>query len=212
MLTTPCPYLESARVVTSVARELRSAGRSLEFVDFGGGFATDYGDGAVEPPASFARASLELLRREGLAGLAVIVEPGRALSAPFGVVVARVVQHKQSGARRWCMIDAGMNDLVRPALYGARHRIEPVERAPGGDEWHVVGPVCESADDFGLHALGPSVPHHVVLRDAGAYGFTMASAYNGRALPAEVFISGGNVAKIAPSPGVEAWVKTRLDA
>jgi diaminopimelate decarboxylase len=110
------------------------------------------------------------------------------------------------------MIDAGMNDLIRPALYAARHRIEPLERAPGGGEWQVVGPVCESADDFGLHALGDDVPEHVVIRDAGAYGFTMASQYNGRALPTEVFVSGGRVAKIAVSAGVDAWVARRLEA
>ena len=88
------------------------------------------------------------------------------------------------------MIDAGMNDLVRPALYGARHRIEPVLAATPGAQWQVVGPVCESADDFGLHALGSRVPEQVVIRDAGAYGFAMSSNYNTRPRPAEVMVDG----------------------
>jgi len=212
MLATPGPYLESARVVCDVASELRAAGKHLEFVDFGGGFGIDYGAAAVEPPAAFARASLALLAERGLDDLTLVVEPGRALVAPFGVLVARVVQEKRSGTRRWCMIDAGMNDLIRPALYQARHRIEPVLRPGNGQQWQVVGPVCESADDFGLHALGDPLPSHVVVRDAGAYGFTMASEYNGRALPAEIFVAGGKVAKVARSPGVDSWVQRRLDA
>jgi diaminopimelate decarboxylase len=110
------------------------------------------------------------------------------------------------------MIDAGMNDLIRPALYGAKHRIEPIERTPSAPEWRVVGPVCESTDDFGAHPLGPEPPNAVVIRDAGAYGFVMASEYNGRPLPAEVFVSGGTVKSVSASPGREAWVRGRLDA
>jgi diaminopimelate decarboxylase len=212
MLATPEPYLESARVVLQVARARRAAGGKLEYVDFGGGFAVDYGPGPVTPPAEMTRAALRLLANEGFADLALLVEPGRALVAPYGVLVASVVQQKRSGVRQWCMIDAGMNDLVRPALYGAHHRIEPADRLVGGPDWHVVGPVCESADDFGFHPLGEPLPAAVVIRDAGAYGFTMASEYNGRPLPAELFCEDGRVVSVRVSPGVEAWVKSRLGA
>lgn len=212
MLATPGPYLESAQVVCDRARARLDAGHSLDFVDFGGGFAIDYGEGPVEPPADFVRAALGLLARERLAGLELIVEPGRALVAPHGVLVARVLSGKVSGARRWAMLDAGMNDLIRPALYQAVHRVEPLERPPGGTRWRVVGPVCESADDFGAHALGDSLPAGVVIRDAGAYGFVMASEYNGRALPAEVFVSGGRVVNVSASPGAHDWVERRLRA
>jgi diaminopimelate decarboxylase len=128
-------------------------------------------------------------------------------------LVARVISSKASkSGRRWLLIDAGMNDLIRPALYGAHHRIEPVDRAPvdAGEGYRVVGPVCESSDDFGVHRFASPLPELVVIRDSGAYGFTMASEYNGRPLPTEVFLEGGRVASIKPARSVDAWVEARL--
>jgi diaminopimelate decarboxylase len=110
------------------------------------------------------------------------------------------------------MLDAGMNDLVRPALYGAKHRVELLDAPPAEPEWRVVGPVCESSDDFGGHPLGQAPAGLVALRDAGAYGFVLASEYNGRALPAEVFVSGGKVVHVSQSPGRASWVERRLRA
>jgi diaminopimelate decarboxylase len=141
--------------------------------------------------------------------------------AAHGVLVATVVQEKHTtlrggdgGARvrRWAFIDAAMNDLIRPALYGAHHRIEPLDALPSEPAWSVAGPVCESADTFGEHALGETAPARVVIRDTGAYGFVMASEYNGRPLAAEVFVSGGRVVHVHGSPGQEAWVKSRLES
>jgi diaminopimelate decarboxylase len=206
------PYLASARRVCEAARSGLARGLALEYVSFGGGYAIDYGGKAALEPGAFVRAGLALLADAGLSALELVIEPGRALVGPFGVVVASVIQSKRSGERRWVMIDAGMNDLIRPALYGAKHRIEPIERTPSAPEWRVVGPVCESTDDFGAHPLGPEPPNAVVIRDAGAYGFVMASEYNGRPLPAEVFVSGGTVKSVSASPGREAWVRGRLDA
>jgi diaminopimelate decarboxylase len=215
MLKQTEPYVSSGRVVCEVAREALGRGEKLEYVDLGGGFGIDYGDGPTEPPAAFARAAVELLREQELSQLTLVVEPGRSLVGPFGVLVASVIQEKVStaaeGQRRWLMIDAGMNDLLRPALYQATHRIEPLERAPGAESFRVVGPVCESTDDFGDFPIGPP-PRHVVVRDSGAYSFTMASEYNGRPLPAEVFVRDGKVVKTAASPGVEAWIASRLRA
>ena len=146
-----------------------------------------------------------------------MIEPGRSLVGSFGVLVAKVIQAKvsRSTGRRWLMIDAGMNDLIRPALYQARHRIEPLlcpENAASAP-YRVVGPICESSDDFGEHLLPVDpVPSLVVIRDAGAYGFTMASNYNGRALPAEVFVEKGVVASVAPAGDTAAWIAGRLQA
>jgi diaminopimelate decarboxylase len=213
MLSTTAPYRDAARAVCEVARARRTRGGQLEYVDFGGGFGIDYGGNVCEPPEAFVRAGLALLEEEGLGDLALVVEPGRALVGPYGVLVASVVQTKRSGARRWVLLDAAMNDLIRPALYSARHRIEPLDAPPQGEGlWHLAGPVCESADVFGEHPLGDAPPTRVVLRDAGAYGFVMASEYNGRPLAAEVFVAGGRVVHVRPSPGREAWVRGRLDA
>ncbi len=211
MLKTPESYLKSALVVCQTAKEARAQGMRLEYVDFGGGFGIDYGSSPARPPEEFAQAALGLLREQGLGDLMLVVEPGRCLVGPFGVLVAGVVQEKTSGERRWLMIDAGMNDLLRPALYQARHRIEPVERQPGELVHRVVGPVCESTDDFGDHALG-EVPRQVVIRDTGAYCFVMASEYNGRPLPAELFVKDGKLVHVSASPGLEAWLASRLRA
>jgi diaminopimelate decarboxylase len=206
------PYLRSARVVCDAARAAIAKGLALEYVSFGGGFGIDYGGKPAAEPSAFVRSALGLLAEQGLSALELVIEPGRSLVGPFGVLVATVVQSKRSGTRRWLMIDAGMNDLIRPALYGAKHRIEPLERAPSDPGWRVVGPVCESSDDFGEHPLGAEPPAHVAVRDAGAYGFVMASEYNGRPLPSEVFVSGGSVVRVSESPGRAAWVRRRLDA
>jgi diaminopimelate decarboxylase len=210
MLDEPEPYLRSARVVCGVARARLSAGAPLEFVDFGGGFGIDYGNGKFERPARFVERAVELLKDEGLSALELVIEPGRSLVGPHGVLLSRVLQEKHSGTRRWLMLDAGMNDLLRPALYGAFHRIEPLDRAPGGTTFCVVGPVCESADDFGDHPIGEPIPNQVVIRDAGAYGYSMASEYNGRALPGEVFLSGGAIVRYRPGQGAQAWIEGRL--
>jgi diaminopimelate decarboxylase len=212
-LTDTRAYLAAAELFARVASERRAAGDQLAFVDFGGGFGVDYGAGCPVRPADFARAAVALLARTGAAGLRVLVEPGRSLVAPHGVLVASVVGTKESivDGRRWLLIDAGMNDLLRPALYGAWHRVEPLEAAQvaSGPSWRVVGPVCESSDDFGAHPFAEP-PGRVVIRDAGAYGFTMASQYNARPLPAEVFLRAGRVVAVSRPAPVEAWVAGRL--
>lgn len=214
MLAETAPYEQSGAKVCEVAKARLAAGGALEFVDFGGGFGIDLGDGAVCPPATFVAAAHDLKERAGIGHLALVVEPGRSIVGSHGVVVADVVQSKASGTRRWLMINAGMNDVIRPALYGARHRIEPLNARPesGSQSFRVVGPVCESADDFGDFTLTQEAPSTVVIRDTGAYGFSMASEYNGRALPAEVFVKDGKVVHVSPSVGEEDWVRRRMRA
>ena len=210
--TTTAPYVASAKALFTLAREVLTT-HKLDYVDAGGGFGIDYGDGCEATPADFVRAALAEKKAHGLDALALYVEPGRALVGAHGVLVGRVVQQKVVGDRRWVMLDTGMNDLMRPALYGAKHRIELAERAPDGDRrWRVVGPVCESSDDFGDHPLGERPEGLVAIRDAGAYGYSMASRYNGRALPAEVFVSEGKVVAARAREDDEAWIKDRLAA
>jgi diaminopimelate decarboxylase len=217
-LTSIDGYVEAARVLFGMVRDVRGAGRarSLAFVDTGGGFGIDYGEGCAVRPTDFVRAAREAQRAAGIDDLALYVEPGRSLVAAHGVLVATVIQSKVAATRRWMMIDAGMNDLMRPALYQARHRIVPVEGgyvdATRALEWRVVGPVCESSDDFGTHTLPREPPREVAILDAGAYGYTMASRYNGRPLPAEVFVRGGRVVGKTRRAAPEEWVEDRVRA
>ncbi len=212
--TTVAPYAEGARTVFAIARDVRAT-HALEFVDAGGGMGVDYGAGCPVRPADFVRAARAEQKAAGLADLALYIEPGRALVATHGVLLAKVIQAKatRSGApRRWLMIDAGMNDLIRPALYQAVHRVVPLDGAAGETvPYRVVGPVCESSDDFGTHVLPATPPASVALLDAGAYGFTMASVYNGRPVPTEVFLAGGAYT-VSARRAADAWVHERLAA
>ena len=217
-LTEVEPYLESARVLFRRVRALRDDGRarSLRFVDTGGGFGVDYGDRGVDAPVprpgDFVRAVRAEQRAQRLDDLALFVEPGRSLVAPHGVLLASVIQIKVAEAARWLMIDAGMNDLIRPALYQAHHRIVPLRGDVAGATamaWRVVGPVCESSDDFGEHLLPRDPPAAVAILDAGAYGYSMASRYNGRQLPVEVFVSGGRVVARTRRATAQEWADER---
>jgi len=204
-------YLSSARALFEVAREVK-ARFALSYVDTGGGFGIDYGDGCSVSPADFIRATRALKAEHGLSNLALYCEPGRGLVGAHGVLVARVTQRKVGDREhRWIILNAGMNDLIRPALYQARHRIVPLTAPPGPlGAFRVVGPVCESSDDFGVHDLPEDHFDAVAILDAGAYGFSMASTYNGRALPAEVFVRGGRIEAIAPRHEIDAWVHARM--
>ena len=205
------PYVAAARIACALAAEVRKR-FPLEFVDTGGGFGVDYTGAACARPADFVRETLAVAAEAGVADLALHVEPGRVLVARHGVLLARVIQRKvsPSSGDRWLMIDAGMNDLIRPALYQAKHRVVAISRSAGKKgAWRVVGPCCESADDFGSHELPDAGFDHVALLDAGAYGYTMASRYNGRAFASEVFLRGGRVVSVSPRAPLRAWADER---
>ncbi|MDP9035451.1 MAG: diaminopimelate decarboxylase [Myxococcota bacterium] len=217
--TTTTPYVESARVLFGIVRSLRDGGRlqSLTYVNAGGGFGVDYaGVGAGLPrPSDFVHAVLAEQRAHALSDLMLTIEPGRCLVAPFGILLACVIQSKVTSVARWLMIDAGMNDLIRPALYQARHRIVPLDGAAIDADavpWRVVGPVCESSDDFGEHQLPPKPPAAVAILDAGAYGYTLASRYNGRQLPVEVFLRKGRVVGRTARMTPQEWATERAGA
>ena len=186
------PFVEAAGKMRVLAQALREEGHDIRRLDMGGGLGVPYGDGT--PPASpqqYGEALVKALR--GL-DVKVLVEPGRLLAANAGVLLSRVILRKQGqGSRRFAVIDAGMNDLLRPALYQAHHEIEPVGRPRRGTEVvDVVGPVCESADVLAKRRRLPLLQAGdlVVLRTAGAYGMAMASQYNARPRPAEVLVDG----------------------
>jgi diaminopimelate decarboxylase len=186
------PLRRAAEALVALARELCDAGIRLEYLDLGGGLGISYDEQPVPSAEDYAAIVLPAVRGSGLA---VVLEPGRRVVGAAGALVAGVVDTKQfPGSRRFVVLDAGMSELIRPALYGAFHRIVPVDPRPGPLEpCDIVGPVCESSDVFGRDRLMPPLePGDVVaLLDAGAYGSAMASNYLRRPLPAEVIVDDG---------------------
>ena len=191
-ITTLDPLLRAARDAVALADALRRDGIPLRHVDFGGGVGISYDGTPAVDVAEYVRGLVEVIRPSGLTAL---VEPGRVLVGPAGTLVARVVDIKQfPGARRFVVLDAGMTELMRPALYGAFHRIEPVAPRPGPPVVaDIVGPVCESTDTFARdRALPPvEVGDLVAIHDVGAYGAAMGSTYLRRPLPPEVLAESG---------------------
>jgi diaminopimelate decarboxylase len=191
-ITTPDPLRHAARTLATLAVELRDAGIELEHLDVGGGLGIAYEGRPIAGPAEYAAAVIPELRRSGLP---VLLEPGRSVVGHAGALIARVVDTKQyPDGRRFAVLDAGMGELIRPALYGSYHRIVPVRPRTGDSgPWDVVGPICESSDVFARDRVLPplDVDDLVAILDAGAYGSVMASNYNRHLLPAEVLVDAG---------------------
>jgi diaminopimelate decarboxylase len=191
-ITTLDPLLRAAAAAVALAVALRAEGIALSHVDFGGGVGISYDGTPAIDPSEYCRSLVEIIRPSGLTAL---VEPGRVLVGPAGSLLTRVVDIKQfEGSRRFVVLDAGMTELLRPALYGAFHRIEPLrprDGAPGVAD--IVGPVCESTDTFARDRQLPPVEvgDLMIVRDVGAYGSVMASNYLRRPLPPEVLIDAG---------------------
>jgi diaminopimelate decarboxylase len=205
------PLAAAARELAALARRLLAAGFALQTIDFGGGLGVDYQDGGPGPsPGALAAKVLPLL--EGLP-LTLLLEPGRFLIARAGVLLTRVLYLKQNRGKRFVIVDAGMNDLLRPSLYQAVHRIEPVAAKGGATIGvDVVGPVCETGDFFARgRELEPVVRGDLLaLLDAGAYGFVMASNYNMRPRPAEVLVDAGAARLVRRREAFDDLVRTEL--
>jgi diaminopimelate decarboxylase len=191
-ITSLDPLRRAAALAAAVSQELQQQGFPLEYVDVGGGLGVSYDGGDVPSAADYVGALMGAVRHTSLP---IVVEPGRSIAAAAGALVARVIDVKPRTAESdFIIIDAGMTELMRPALYGAFHRIEPVSSPATGDHlYEVVGPVCESSDVVGRDRMLPPMKEGdiVAIRDAGAYGSAMASNYNRRPLPAEVLVDGG---------------------
>jgi diaminopimelate decarboxylase len=205
------PLAEAARAVAALSRRLLDEGYALRTVDIGGGLGIDYYVDGGPPPADLAAAVLPHLR--GL-GLLLLLEPGRSLVARAGVLLTRVLYLKESYGRQFVVVDAGMNDLLRPALYNAFHRVEPVvSRERPSRRVDVVGPVCETADflarDRNLEVPEPG--EVLVVRDTGAYGYAMASNYNMRPRPAEVLVENGGLRLIRRRQTFEDLIGEEVD-
>jgi diaminopimelate decarboxylase len=190
-ITTVRPFLDAIARVLALSRELARTGIRLGHVDVGGGLGITYKDESPPHPDEYGAAIRKALAR--FPG-EVLLEPGRVLVGNAGILLTRVLYVKRSGRKTFVVVDAAMNDLLRPNLYDAHHEIEPA-RAPAGEReivCDVVGPVCESADFFakGRRMREPRPGDLLAVRSAGAYGFSMSSNYNARPRAAEVLVDG----------------------
>jgi len=200
------PYRCSFERVAELVLELRQIGLSVSRIDVGGGIGVRYRSEKVLEPASYAKMVREIF---GPLELAIACEPGRVLSASAGLLICQVIYVKESNTRRFVIVDAAMNDLIRPALYDAGHDIVPV-RLPGPGASlapaDVVGPVCETGDTFAVDRDMPSVAEGDLLAftAAGAYGAVMSTTYNSRLLVPEVLASGERFAVIRARPSYDS--------
>ena len=209
------PYRAAYGRVAELVRSLRGAGHAVTRLDCGGGLGISYRHEVEGSPAALAGAIGATL---GGLGLELMIEPGRWLAGPSGLLLTRVVLTKTTGVRRFTVLDAAMNDLLRPAMYDAWHGIVPVsavDAAAPAELSDVVGPVCETGDTFArrrpLPAFRPDAL--VAILDTGAYGSVMSSTYNARPLAAQVMVDGERWAVIRPRQPVEAlWASETVPA
>jgi diaminopimelate decarboxylase len=194
-ITTVKPFLDAIDRVLALARELEGQGIPIGHLDVGGGLGITYSDEAPPHPDEYGAAIRKALARfEG----DVLLEPGRVLVGNAGVLLTRVLYVKRSGRKTFVVVDAAMNDLVRPSYYGAHHEIEPVAAPREGAREivaDVVGPICESSDFLARKRRmpEPSPGDLLAVRSAGAYGFSMSSNYNARPRAAELLVDGDRV-------------------
>jgi diaminopimelate decarboxylase len=201
-LTQAAPFAEAAARIAGLADRLERSGIRLRHMDIGGGIGIRYRDEKQEPVASFLAAALGILagRKETL-----IVDPGRSIVGNAGVLLTRVEYVKPGTAKSFLVVDAGMNDLIRPALYGAWHEVRPVQEsaAPAG-VYDIVGPVCESADFLAKERRVAAAEGDVLaIMSCGAYAMAMSSNYNSRPRAAEVLVKGGEAHLVRRRESVE---------
>ncbi len=197
------PYVEAMEKILILIEQLRDDGFTIEAVDIGGGYGADYITGTAPTAADYAAAIVPLLKDKKLK---LILEPGASIAANTAILATQVLYLKTGGEKKFVIVDAGMNDLIRPPLYDAFHFIWPAKvdkklvpdrrdkelKLTGTDVVDVVGPICEGADFFAKDRALPPVKRGDVLSifTAGAYGFSMSSNYNARGRPAEVLVDG----------------------
>ena len=188
-ITDLAPFAEAISGIVDVAMELNRDGVGLEYLNVGGGLGISYDD--EEPPSLEAYAATVRKAAESL-GLTLVLEPGRVIVGNAGVLLCRVIRRKSHGEKEFVIVDAGMNDLIRPALYGSFHKLMAVQPRDGREVVDVVGPICESSDFIAqgreVERLEPG--DLVAVMSAGAYGFSLSSNYNSRPRPAEVLVDG----------------------
>ncbi len=184
------PYGQALAKIMDLCRTMKATYPTFQYLDIGGGLGIDYrpGQEALDPRV-FAGIVLPFLKK---LGLRVVMEPGRSIVGNAGILVARVEYTKESHFKKFVVVDAGMNDLIRPSLYEAYHEIKPVRASRRKVKGDLVGPICESGDFLALDRELPAMKEGdlVAVMSAGAYGFSMSSTYNSRPRAAEVMVDG----------------------
>ena len=204
-ITDLTPYRHAFTLMRDLALELRRAGHALEHLDLGGGLGVPYrstGNDIAPSPSAYAGLVRETV---GGLGLKLVLEPGRVIVANAGVLVTRVIYAKHGRDKVFTVVDAAMNDLIRPTLYEAEHEIWPVQEAAAQAApilQDVVGPICETGDYLAQgRRLPPCDPGDLLaVMSAGAYGAAMSSTYNSRLLVPEVLVNGADWAVVRPRP------------
>jgi len=185
------PFIDAIEKLTGFVKELRAAGMDITHINIGGGIGITYKDETPPLPKEVAAAITPMLKASNCT---IVMEPGRALVGNAGILVTRALYRKDSGEKKFLIVDAGMNDLIRPSLYDAYHEIKPLVEpvSPKHETYDVVGPICESGDflakDRSLPIIQPG--ECLAVLGAGAYGFSMSSNYNSRPRVAEVIVRG----------------------
>jgi len=204
LLGDPAPWIAAAERIVALADRVERAGIALRHIDVGGGIGIRYRDEATAPVEAFVAGALRAL---GSRRRTLILDPGRAIVGNAGLLLTRVEYVKPGEARSFLVVDAAMNDLLRPALYGAWHDVRPVrepESGAAGAVYDVVGPVCESADFLAQDRVLPSRAGDLLaIMSAGAYGMSMSSNYNARPRAAEVLVDGGRAHLVRKRERVE---------
>ena len=197
-------FLELAEKLKNLAAHLKNLGHNIDHLDVGGGLAIDYQLEKQYDPAQLVK---DL--KSSITDYDLLMEPGRSIVAQSGAVVTSVITKKTNGQRDFLVVDVGMNDLMRPALYSARHAIEEIKNSDNASkEYEVVGPVCETADSFGAgHLLNADAGDQLIIYSTGAYGSSMGSNYNSRPKPAEILVSKDKYTVIRKAESFEDLIK-----
>ncbi|NYT37254.1 diaminopimelate decarboxylase [Allopusillimonas soli] len=207
-ITEAAPYMDALGKLIDLIKALADHGIVLHHLDLGGGLGIRYTDETPLAPRILLDQVFQTLEKHALANLQLILEPGRSLTGNAGVLLTTVQYLKHSDARNFAIVDAAMNDLLRPTLYEAWHNVQPVQPRPMQDDtprYDVVGPVCESGDWLARdRQLALEQGDLLAIMSAGAYGFTMSSHYNSRPRAAEVMVDGDRAHVVRPRENIQA--------
>jgi diaminopimelate decarboxylase len=208
-ITQMAPYRDAIASLREFVTRLRNEGVSLRYLDFGGGLGIAYN--GEEPPSVSGYAELVIAATKDL-GLTLVLEPGRIIVGNAGTLVTRVTFIKDQGTKRFIIVDAGMNDLMRPSLYGSHHQIWSVSENAATQVADIVGPICESSDFIARNRELPAFQPGdlAAVMSAGAYGFSLSSNYNSRPRVAEVLVSGKKYEVIRRRESYEDLIRLEL--